>query len=143
MMDIIFASMVEELQKIAVEASTEGTEDTTADVEQEEISPAAKDIFNATKQTRITQPKDEKGRPAMLAHGSPVVSSEEGFQKAINVGKKEGYSAAAKQGVEQAARVGKKAYEDGQSAGYSAAAKQGVEIASRLYLKGRAEGSTV
>lgn len=137
MIDIIYASMVDELQKIAVEASAEAGESTSSDVEQGEVSPAAKNIFNATQQTRIRQPKDEKGNPAPMAHGSPVVSSEEGYQKAIDLGKQQGYSAAAKKGVEQAARVGKSAYQKG----YSSAAKQGVQIASKLYLKGRADSS--
>lgn len=137
MIEIVYASMIEELQKIAVEASTDGVADDTSDVEQEEVSPAAKSIFNATQQTRITQPKDEKGNPAPLAHGSPVVSSEEGYQKAIDLGKQQGYSAAAQKGVEQAAKVGKSAYQKG----YSSAAKQGVQIASKLYLKGRDDSS--
>ena len=137
MNEIIIASMIQEMRKIAVEASSAGLDASTSDVEHGEVSPAAKNIFNSTQQTRITQPKDEKGNPAPMAHGSPVVSSEEAYQKAINTGKQQGYTAAAKKGVEQAARVGKRAYEKG----YSSAAKQGVEIASKLYLKGRADSS--
>lgn len=137
MTEIIFAAMVEELEKIAVEAASEASQATTSDVEQEEVSPAARSIFNSTQKTRISQPKDEKGNPAPMAHGSPVVSSEEAYQQAINQGKQQGYRAAAQKGVQEAAKVGKRAYEKG----YSAAAQKGVETASRLYVKGRSDGS--
>ena len=62
-------------------------------------------------------------------------------QNLHDAGSKEGYSSgyseAAREGVEQAARIGKESYDRG----YQIAAKKGVEIAGQLYMKGKTEAA--
>ena len=143
MMDVIYASMIEELSKIA--ADTEGSTDSessNSDMDSNaEISPAVEKIFSEKELTRIRQAKDEKGAPSNKAHGSPVVTDKEMAQNLHDAGSKEGYSSgyseAAREGVEQAARIGKESYDRG----YQIAAKKGVEIAGQLYMKGKTEAA--
>ena len=74
MIDEIYSAFVSELEKIAVEAET-GKDDQSADVDSErEVSPAVDKIFRMTDLTRITQSKDETGKPGASAHGSQCPS---------------------------------------------------------------------
>tara|TARA_B100000902_G_C26770593_1_gene650198 strand:+ start:96 stop:509 length:414 start_codon:yes stop_codon:yes gene_type:complete len=137
MIDEIYSAFVSELEKIAVEAET-GKDDQSADVDSErEVSPAVDKIFRMTDLTRITQSKDETGKPGASAHGSPALTTREAAKKIHEVGVSDGYRRGAKEGVEIAGQVGKKAYESG----YSNAAKKGVEEAGKAYLRGRNEQS--
>ena len=143
MIDLIYASMIEELSKIA--AVTEGSTDseaTNADMDSDkEVSPAVAEIFSEKELTRIRQAKDEKGNPSNKAHGSPIITDKEMAQKLHDTGAKErystGYSEAARKGVEEAGRVGKESYDRG----YQSAARKGVEIAGQLYMKGKTEAA--
>ena len=143
MIDIIYASMIEELVKIA--SSAEGSTDSesfNADMDSERtVSPAVEQIFSEKELTRIRQAKDEKGSPSNKAHGSPLVTDKEMAQKLHDTGAKEGYSSgyseAARKGVEESARVGKESY----TRGYQSAAQKGVEIAGQLYMKGKTEAA--
>jgi hypothetical protein len=137
MLDKIYSAFVSELEKIAVEGDA-SADAQSSDVDSDrEISPAVDKIFNMKDLTRITQEKDEKGRPGPSAHGSPALTSREAAKKIHEIGETSGYQRGAKEGVEIAGRVGKKAYESG----YSNAAKKGVEEAGKAYVRGRNEKS--
>jgi hypothetical protein len=137
MLDEIYGAFVSELQKIAVEASTAG-EAESADVDStQEISPAVDKIFKMKDLTRISQSRDETGKPGDSAHGSPALTTREAAKKIHEIGVSDGYRRGAKEGVEIAGKVGKKAYDSG----YSTAAQKGVEEAGKAYLRGRNEQS--
>lgn len=134
MIGLIFYSMLNELEKIANEADSSGSENTNSDVEEAEASPAAKQIFAQSERVRITQPKDpQTGEPMAKAKGSPVKTKEEAARESYQLGREEATAVTARKGVEEAAKAAKKAYESG----YSNAAQQGIRIAAGLYLQGR------
>lgn len=135
MINEIYSAFVSELEKIAVEGDT-SAESESADIDStREISPAVEKVFQMKDLTRITQSRDEKGQPGASAHGSPALTTREAAKKIHEIGMSDGYKRGAKEGVEIAGQVGKKAYESG----YSNAAKKGVEEAGKAYLRGRNE----
>jgi hypothetical protein len=134
MIDLIHQAFMAELRKIATEGQQTQVESESSDVDSVgEVSPAVKEIFSMKELTRVRQEKDEKGNPSNKAHSSPVITDREAAQKLHDVGRTEGYQAAAKEGLRNAAEVGKKSY----NSGYQSAAKKGLEIAAQSYMKGR------
>ena len=140
MTDIVYRSFINELKKIAAEGpSTSSADDpSAAKVDHEDTSSKAiKEIFDIRELTRIRQAKDESDKPAMAAHGSPILTDREAAEKSHGVGRSQGYQEAAREGVQIAAKVGKRSYDTG----YSSAAKEGVGYISKAYLRGRNESA--
>lgn len=134
MIEFIHQAFMAELRKIAAEGQQTQVENQSSDVDSVgEISPAVKEVFSMKELTRIRQEKDEKGNLSDSAHSSPVITSQEAAQKLHDIGKREGYQTAAREGLRHAAEVGKKSYDSG----YQSAAKKGLEIAAQSYMKGR------
>lgn len=134
MIEIIHQAFMAELRKIAAEGQATEIENQSADVDSAgEISPAVKEVFSMKELTKVRQSRDEKNNLSNQAHSSPVITDVEAAQKLHDIGKKEGYQTAAREGLRHAAEVGKKSYDSG----YQSAAKKGIEIAAQSYMKGR------